>query len=47
MMAVLFKKALAGDIKAAEFMRDTAGQKPIDRVENTFTDKVVIDFGND
>jgi hypothetical protein len=47
MMAVLFKKALAGDIKAAEFMRDTAGQKPVDRVENSFTDKIVINFGDD
>lgn len=28
----LFKKALAGDMKAFEIVRDTAGQKPIDKV---------------
>ena len=28
----LFKKALAGDMKAFEIVRDTAGQKPVDKV---------------
>jgi hypothetical protein len=42
-----FKKALQGDTKAAEYIRDTAGQKPVDRVENSFTDKIVINFGDD
>lgn len=42
MMAVLFKKALAGDIKAAEFMRDTSGQKPIEKVMVAEVDESVI-----
>lgn len=28
----VFKKALAGDMKAYEIVRDTAGQKPVDKV---------------
>lgn len=31
--AQLMKKALGGDTKAFEVLRDTAGQKPIERVE--------------
>lgn len=27
-----FKCALCGDLKAMEFVRDTAGQKPVDKV---------------
>ena len=27
------KKAMAGDIKALEFLRDTAGEKPVEQVE--------------
>nr|WP_314785088.1 hypothetical protein [Olsenella uli] len=29
------RKAMAGDIRAAEFVRDTSGQRPSDRVELT------------
>lgn len=37
-MAVkVFKQALKGDLKAFEIVRDTAGQKPVDKVENTNT----------
>lgn len=47
-MTACIKKAIAGDIKAAEFIRDTIGQKPKDTVEavNTnidISDKKVID----
>lgn len=31
--AQLFKKAQAGDIRAWELLRDTVGQKPVDRLE--------------
>jgi len=31
--AELFKKAQKGDIRAWELLRDTVGQKPVDRVE--------------
>lgn len=41
----LFQKALAGDTKAWELLRDTAGQKPIDKVEQTNTN-VVIDLSD-
>lgn len=31
----VFEKALKGDLKAFEIMRDTAGQKPVDEVKTT------------
>lgn len=33
MMLAQYQKALAGDTKAAEFIRDTAGEKPKDEIE--------------
>jgi hypothetical protein len=41
----VFQKALAGDMKAWELLRDTAGQKPIDKIEQTNTN-ITIDFGD-
>lgn len=41
----LFKKALGGDTKAWELLRDTAGQKPVEKIEQTNTN-VTIDFGD-
>jgi hypothetical protein len=38
----LFKKALAGDIKAYETVRDTAGQKPVDKVMLAEVDQETI-----
>lgn len=32
-------KGVAGDIEAMRFVRDTAGQKPIERIEETDTEK--------
>ena len=49
-MAVkVFQQALKGDLKAFEIVRDTAGQKPIDKVENTNTNIVINldDFTDD
>ena len=37
-----FEKALQGDTKAAEYIRDTAGQKPIERVMVADVDESVI-----
>lgn len=39
----LFEQALKGDKKAFELIRDTAGQKPIDRVQITEVDQATID----
>lgn len=39
-----FEKALNGDTKAFETIRDTAGQKPVDKIEQLSTD-IVIDLG--
>lgn len=39
----LFKKALAGDIKAYEVVRDTAGQKPVDKIMMAEVDQKTID----
>jgi hypothetical protein len=38
-----FKKALKGDSKAFEVIRDTAGQKPIDKIQVAEVDADVID----
>lgn len=38
----LFKKALAGDIKAYEVVRDTAGQKPVDKIMMAEVDQTTI-----
>lgn len=45
----LFQRALAGDDKAWELLRDTAGQKPIDKVEQQNTEIIVdlSDVNND
>ena len=34
MTLALFQKALSGDVRAYEIIRDTIGEKPVDRVEN-------------
>lgn len=39
----LMKKALNGDVKAFEVLRDTAGEKPVDKVMVADVDKSVID----
>lgn len=38
-----FEKALKGDTRAFEVVRDTAGQKPIERVQMTEVDQATID----
>ena len=49
----LFKKALAGDMKAFEIVRDTAGQKPVDKVmlaevdQNTINEVERMVLGDD
>lgn len=39
----LFAKALNGDVKAFEVLRDTAGQKPIEKVMVADVDQGIID----
>lgn len=39
----LMQKALNGDVKAFEVLRDTAGEKPVDKVMVADVDKSVID----
>jgi erythromycin esterase-like protein len=34
----LLKKAKQGDVQASQFLRDTIGEKPTDKVENTNVD---------
>lgn len=38
-----FQKALKGDTRAFEMIRDTAGQKPIDKVQIQEIDQTIID----
>ena len=38
-----FEKALKGDTRAFEMIRDTAGQKPVDRIQVSEIDHSVID----
>lgn len=42
-----FQKALKGDTKAFEVIRDTSGQKPIDKVEQVNIDGEYIDKVNE
>lgn len=45
-MAILvsvWKKSMEGDVKAAEFIRDTAGQKPVEKVMMSDVEQSVID----
>lgn len=49
----VFRKAMAGDLKAYELVRDTAGQKPIDKVmlaevdQNTINEVEAMVLGGD
>lgn len=43
MVAKLFQQAINGNIKAFEVLRDTAGQKPVDKVVVSEVDQSVID----
>lgn len=43
MAAKVFQQALKGDLKAFEIVRDTAGQKPVDKVVVSEIDIDVID----
>lgn len=43
MCRALMKKALKGDVRAFETIRDTIGQKPIDRVQYAEVDQKVIE----
>ena len=53
MIAGVMKRAIAGDVRAAEFIRDTIGEKPIERVANITPDPEIISgvekalFGDD
>ena len=38
-----FEKALKGDIKSLEFIRDTAGQKPVDKIMVAEVEQETID----
>ena len=37
-ISALLKKAKQGDVQASQFLRDTIGEKPSDKVENTNVD---------
>lgn len=41
--AKLFEKALHGDIRAFEVIRDTAGQKPVDKIQVAEVDQATVD----
>lgn len=41
----LLQKAIDGNVKAFEVLRDTIGEKPVDKVENKNVD-IVIDLGD-
>ena len=43
----MISKALAGDVKAAEFIRDTIGEKPSDRIEASMQPVRIIDTTGD
>lgn len=41
----LLQKAMDGDVKAFEVLRDTIGERPVEKVENKNVD-IVIDLGD-
>lgn len=41
-IAGLVKRAISGDVRAAEFIRDTIGEKPIEKVAMTTPDADII-----
>lgn len=41
--AKLFQKALNGDVRAFEVLRDSAGQKPIEKIQVAEVDQATID----
>ena len=42
MIAAMLGKAIKGDVAAAAFLRDTAGEKPTEKVQNSGTIKMTI-----
>ena len=44
--AKLFEQAMKGNVKAFETIRDTVGQKPVEKVQQLQTD-IVINLGDD
>jgi len=46
MSVAVVKKALDGDLKALEIIRDTVGQKPSDKVENINIEVSLEDYVN-
>lgn len=43
--AALVNKAIQGDTKAYEVIRDTLGQKPTEKMETDLTAKIEVDYG--
>ncbi len=43
----LLKEATKGNTKAFEVLRDTIGEKPVDKVETEIKSKIVIDLEDD
>lgn len=41
--AMLMKKAMSGDVKAFEVLRDTAGEKPVEKVMVAEVEQSIID----
>ena len=44
MVIAIYQKAIKGDVNAFNTLRDTVGQKPIDRVETSEVPKIVDDI---
>lgn len=44
--AKLFEQAMKGNVKAFETLRDTVGQKPVEKIEQLQTD-IVINLGDE
>lgn len=43
----LIQKALSGDVRAYEAIRDTIGQKPTEQQQVDMTAKIEVDYGED
>lgn len=43
----LINKALSGDVKAYEVIRDTIGEKPVDKVDSNLSGGITLCWGGD
>ena len=44
LVEAMYREALKGNVQAATFIRDTAGQKPVDKAENAISGAIEVSW---